>query len=201
MKEFWNERYAEPEFVYGTLPNEFFEEHLNNFYGVGKMLLPCEGEGRNAVYAASRGWKVDAFDESIKGKEKCMLLATTKNVTVDYRIDNALTFDYTAEKYDVVALIFAHFPENVRRTIHQNCLKALREDGYILLEAFHTKQIENTSGGPKDPTMLYSEEMLREDFKGKVVELIEIKTIELNEGKYHVGKADVIRLLIRNNTV
>ena len=29
MKEFWNERYAEPEFAYGVLPNDFFKNQLD----------------------------------------------------------------------------------------------------------------------------------------------------------------------------
>jgi hypothetical protein len=57
MKPFWNERYAQSDYVYGEEPNRFFKKMLDSpeLSGLsGKsMLLPCEGEGRNAVYAAS----------------------------------------------------------------------------------------------------------------------------------------------------
>jgi len=63
MKEFWNERYAKNEFIYGTEPNEFFRKELE-ILPAGKIILPCDGEGRNAVFAAKLGWKVNAFDFS-----------------------------------------------------------------------------------------------------------------------------------------
>jgi hypothetical protein len=36
----------------------------------GTILFPAEGEGRNAIYAATQGWNVNAFDQSIEGKRK-----------------------------------------------------------------------------------------------------------------------------------
>ena len=98
MKSFWNERYAAAEFVYGTAPNEYFKSVLDTL-PEGKLLLPCEGEGRNAVYAASQSWMVDAFDMSEAGKEKCHQLATAKKVSINYQIADALNFDYGEEKY------------------------------------------------------------------------------------------------------
>ena len=62
MKTFWDARYSSKEFVYGKEPNDFFASELNKL-NPGKMLLPGEGEGRNAAYAASQGWSVDAFDK------------------------------------------------------------------------------------------------------------------------------------------
>ena len=75
MKEFWNERYAEPEFAYGVLPNDFFKNQLDKLKP-GSILLVCEGEGRNAVYAAKNGWKVEAFDSSEQAMKitKCKTL-------------------------------------------------------------------------------------------------------------------------------
>ncbi|HRN48956.1 MAG TPA: hypothetical protein PKW69_13045, partial [Niabella sp.] len=61
MKEFWNDRYSREEYSYGQLPNEFLKETLQKLKP-GKILFPAEGEGRNAVFAASLGWHADAFD-------------------------------------------------------------------------------------------------------------------------------------------
>jgi hypothetical protein len=78
MKEFWNERYSNKLFVYGKEPNVFFREELEKM-PVGKILLPAEGEGRNAVFAALQGWEVFAFDNSEEGMKKALLLASEKN--------------------------------------------------------------------------------------------------------------------------
>ncbi|HRP00579.1 MAG TPA: hypothetical protein PLN54_14190, partial [Flavobacteriales bacterium] len=63
MKEFWDERYGAEEYAYGTAPNAWFAEQLKGLMP-GSLLLPAEGEGRNAVPAARLGWKVTAFDLS-----------------------------------------------------------------------------------------------------------------------------------------
>ena len=69
MKEFWNQRYSELGYAYGTEPNEFFKEALLRYKEEllpehPRLLMPAEGEGRNAVYAAELGFEVTAFDVS-----------------------------------------------------------------------------------------------------------------------------------------
>ena len=54
MKEVWDERYAEPDYVYGKAPNKYFKEKIDEIQ-IGEILFPAEGEGRNAVYAAKKG--------------------------------------------------------------------------------------------------------------------------------------------------
>lgn len=77
MSQFWNERYSQAEYVYGETPNVFFAAQLDKL-SAGTIILPCEGEGRNAVYAASQGWEVKAFDASEAGQKKALLLAEKK---------------------------------------------------------------------------------------------------------------------------
>ena len=85
MKGFWDERYAEEEFAYGIEPNAFFGEELKKLTP-GKILLPADGQGRNAVYAASLGWDVTAFDMSAVGKERALQLAERKGVAIDFQV-------------------------------------------------------------------------------------------------------------------
>ncbi len=61
MHSIWNERFSNQEYVYGEEPNVFFAAQLTKLEK-GIIILPCEGEGRNAAYAASKGWVVKAFD-------------------------------------------------------------------------------------------------------------------------------------------
>jgi len=69
MKNQWDNRYSTEEYVYGTEPNEFFCECMK-MLEPGKLLLPGEGEGRNATWAAQMSWVVDAFDQSTAGQKK-----------------------------------------------------------------------------------------------------------------------------------
>lgn len=195
MSDFWNSRYAEPGFAYGTEPNRFFESELQSLRS-GRLLLPCEGEGRNAVHAAGIGWTVDAFDLSTEGRSKCLRLAEASGVEVDYRIADALAFDYGVARYDAIALIFAHFPPLVRKEVHRRCLDALKPGGVLLLEAFSPAQLGKSSGGPQNPELLYSEEMLRGDFSDARILKLETARVVLDEGPYHRGPAEVIRMVV-----
>ena len=194
MKEFWNDRYSSEDFVYGKEPNDFFKSEIDKL-SPGNLLLPSEGEGRNAVYAAKLNWEVDAFDQSEKGKEKCEALASENNVTVNYTVADALEIPLEEDKYDMIAFIFAHYPSSIRKQVHQKCIKALKPGGLLLLEAFNPLQLNNQSGGPKDTDMLYTTEILKGDFSKLHIKYLEEIEIDLSEGKHHSGKGDVVRLL------
>lgn len=195
MQSFWNERYAEEAYAYGKAPNEFFARQLGQAPAGARLLLPCEGEGRNAVFAARQGWQVTAFDYSSSGLDKCRRLAAEYGVTVDYTIADAADYAYGEDIYDAVALIFVHLPSPLRTYVHRQLVAALKPGGRLILEAFNPLQINNTSGGPRTPDLLYTPELLAADFDGLEVQLLETATTELAEGPYHIGRADVVRLL------
>jgi hypothetical protein len=49
-KNFWNTRYKETEYAYGTEPNEFLKANSHLLKSHSKILCLAEGEGRNAVF-------------------------------------------------------------------------------------------------------------------------------------------------------
>lgn len=193
---FWNERYQNNETVYGLLPNVFFK-HCIDKINTGKLLLPAEGEGRNAVYAAKNGWDVTAFDYSEVAKEKALKMAMSHQVTFVYQTTNFLSFQAETASMDAVALIYAHMPPEIRSEFHHKVAYWVKKGGYVILEAFNPLQLELQSGGPKDVSMLYTQEMLKNDFPEHdwKIELLETTETELSEGPFHEGKAQVIRLL------
>lgn len=194
MKEFWESRYQEPTFAYGTRPNEFFQEHINKI-PPGKILLPAEGEGRNAVYAARKGWEVTAFDFSMQAMLKTFQLAERYDVTLNYTVQDVAKFESNGVAYDVIGLFFAHFPPPLRKTFHQKLPTMLKKSGYVLLEAFHPNQLYYSSGGPKEKEMLLTLEDLEIEFKDLNILMLEDRIVELDEGPYHQGKAHVVRMI------
>ncbi|PCJ81037.1 MAG: SAM-dependent methyltransferase [Bacteroidetes bacterium] len=193
MKEHWNDRYAENEAAYGRNPNKFFATSLSELEkddseGGKNILLPCDGEGRNAVYAASRGWNVCSFDNSSVGVEKSKLWATEEGVKIDSQISDAFEFN-PDKKFDVIALIFAHMPLELRREFHHRVLNWLKPGGTILIEGFHKEQFGLKSGGPKKIEMLFDDKMLKADFAGIKIVSINKKIQTLDEGAFHQGKA------------
>lgn len=194
MKNFWDERYSAGDYVYGEEPNVFFAEELQKLKP-GKIILPCDGEGRNAVYAALLGWEVQAFDSSETGKAKAVQLAYKKNAQIDYDIADAFTIKYPENSADVVALIYAHLPVEVRERLYKETIRWLKPGGRIILELFNTNQLKNSSGGPKDVTMLLNEQIIQELFSSLHTELLKLVEIELQEGEFHKGQADVLRYI------
>ena len=193
----WNDRYSKEEFAYGEQPNNYLKEQLEKL-AVGTILFPAEGEGRNAVFAAKLGWTVSAFDISAEGKKKALRLAAINNVTIDYQVGELQALNYKTEQFDAIALIYAHFPAEIKSIYHQTLGKYLRKGGFIIFEAFSKKHIDyNTAnekvGGPKDIAMLFSIDEIKSDFVNyEIIELVE-KEIELSEGLFHNGKGSVIR--------
>ncbi len=194
MSLHWDERYNRKEYVYGSTPNVFFENQLTDLKP-GDILLPCEGEGRNALFAAQSNWNVVAFDSSEVGKNKAMALATQNNVSYDYQILDVNEANFEPESFDVIALIYAHFKPQLRSKFHATIQRWLKPEGKIILEAFNPEQLNYNSGGPKDLDMLYSTDILSKDFEGMKIELIETSTIVLDEGAFHQGDAAVIRFV------
>ena len=73
--------------------------------------------------------------------------------------------------------------------------RSLRPGGTLILEAFSKKQLERGTGGPRDPDLLYETVDLREDFEELKILTLEDCDVELNEGRYHLGAASVVRML------
>lgn len=91
MSEFWNTRYAAEEYVYGEKPNAYFKDMIDGL-PPGRVLVPGAGEGRDAVYAATLGWQVVAFDLSSEGRRKALQLASRHQVHIDYHIMDVAEF-------------------------------------------------------------------------------------------------------------
>ena len=194
MKEFWDQRYGEAAYAYGKMPNAFLKEQLTGGTA-GHALFPAEGEGRNAVYAATLGWKVTAFDYSEAGRQKAEALAREQGVYIDYQSCEIENFPFPEAAFDLVGLFFVHLPPAGRQLLHQQAVRSLKVGGQIILEAFSKQQLGRPSGGPKREDMLFSTEELEEDFSSIHLQLLEKTETVLTEGPYHNGAAQVIRLI------
>lgn len=193
MQQFWDQRYAENETVYGYQPNKFFKNFIDQ-HRPGTILLPAEGEGRNAVYAASKGWLVDAFDFSEVARQKALEFARSEKVAVNYELKNIADYKAT-KKYDAVALIYVHLPDHLRKKFHPEIYNSIKPGGYLIFEAFAKEQAELESGGPTDASLLYDAPTLCSDFPFLHLISCGQKEIILDEGDNHRGKAAVLRII------
>jgi len=201
MKSFWNQRYSQDEFAYGKEPNAFFKNELDKLQP-GKLFLAAEGEGRNAVYAAQKGWEVVCYDFSEEAQKKALKLAEEKGVTIDYRLASLADINFDKAEFDAVGIVFVQLPEVVRRKNFQKISSFLKSGGTMILEAFSKSHIEDqrenpTVGGPKNIDQLYQLDSIKKDFENFEIEIATEVQTNLEEGIYHRGKSSVVRFVGR----
>ena len=204
MKEFWNQRYGSNEYIYGKEPNDFFREMVDTYLSRGKIILPAEGEGRNAVYAAKKGLEVYAFDISDAGKEKALALAHLEGVSIRYEVGELQDLDLENENFDAAAFIYAHFPLPVFKDLASRISRLLNPGAFVFMEAFSEGNLPYRSanpaiGGPDIPDLLYTIEKVRSAFPDQETLLLEEVEVELSEGRYHNGTGKVVRYIGRKS--
>jgi SAM-dependent methyltransferase len=190
----WNQRYNQPDYVYGTQPNDFLTSIADSIPR-GKLLSLGEGEGRNAVYLAALGFDVTAVDSSDIGLEKARRLAVEKNVKLTTITADLGGYQIQTDGWDVIVSIFCHIPSAIRVPLHQAVVRGLKPGGIFALEAFTPRQIEMKTGGPNSPDMLMTLASLRQELAGlRFVQALELDRNVL-EGKFHTGQAAVVQIL------
>ncbi|MFA9462503.1 class I SAM-dependent methyltransferase [Thiohalorhabdus sp. Cl-TMA] len=192
---FWDERYQAREFAYGTAPNDFLVENAAYLPPRGRLLLPADGEGRNSVWLAERGYRPTAVDFSSVGLEKARTLAAERGVAIETVHTDLTDWDWPEDTFDGVVAVFCHLPPGHRQYVHRAMLGALRPGGRLLLEAYTPDQLAYRTGGPPVEEMLYSRAALEEDFAGAAILHLEEKVRPVMEGKYHHGDGAVIQLV------
>ncbi|MDY0253184.1 MAG: methyltransferase domain-containing protein [Tenuifilaceae bacterium] len=188
----WNKRYADAHYVYGLDPNEYLKQELAKLTP-GKLLLPGEGEGRNALWAAKQGWDVTALDASETAQAKANKLFAENNVRVQYHVSDILHFA-SNHQFDAIGLVYVHLHKDIQQQVADKLTSILKPKGVLILEMFHPEQIPLTSGGPKNPEMFAELGELENQYKHLCIEELRKDEVVLNEGLLHKGKAIVIRM-------
>ena len=64
--EMWDQRFSSEEYAYGKEANIWLSERVSQINPPpnNRALFPADGEGRNAVWAATIGWNSEVFDLS-----------------------------------------------------------------------------------------------------------------------------------------
>jgi cyclopropane fatty-acyl-phospholipid synthase-like methyltransferase len=195
-QKFWNERYATTEYLYGTEANTFLVENAHLLRG--PVLSLSEGEGRNAVFIASRGLHVLGVDCSEVGLEKAQTLAQSRGLVVETEVADLDEYQPKERHFGSVVSIFAHLPSSIRRRLYPLIEKALKPNGIVLLEAYSENQLGKNTGGPKDIDMLMRVETLRQEFPNLKPVLAREIDREVSEGEGHTGMASVVQFIARN---
>ena len=194
----WNKRFEGDEFIFGQEPNAYLRSHAAPLAPAGRVLCVADGEGRNSVWLAAQGHRVDAFDIAELGVAKARKLAAAAGVTVNYSVADCDGWAWPEAAYDTVAAIFIQFADPaMRERLFANMVRALRPGGLLVLQGYTPRQLEYKTGGPGIESHLYTEAMLRSAFAAlEIIELSDYEA-ELTEGRQHHGRSALLGMVAR----
>lgn len=194
----WDEKFSREGYFYGFEPNVFIESNTALLAPQGKVLCLGEGEGRNAVYLADKGFQVTALDASAVGMTKALALASKRGVSFNVELLDLEQWN-PKESYDAIVTSYLHLEEPLRTQAFRKAVASLSTGGYFIGEFFSLAQIPRESGGPKKPSLLYTLESLESIFSTEDCKIVELQEydVPLDEGNGHQGDALVIRVIIK----
>jgi SAM-dependent methyltransferase len=196
--QIWDEKFSREGYFYGFEPNVFIESKTALLAPQSKVLCLGEGEGRNAVYLADKGFQVTALDASAVGMTKALALASKRGVSFNVQLLDLEQWD-PKETYDAIVTSYLHLEEPLRTQAFRKSVSSLNSGGHFIGEFFSVAQIPRESGGPKKHSLLYTIDSLQEIFTldGCTILYLEECDVPLDEGNGHQGDALVIRVVVK----
>lgn len=139
----WDTFYSErnkpaPFLINNTLPDKCVVEFINNFNVKRAIEFGC-GEGRNAIYLAENGVKVDAYDLSEVAIKNAEHIMRNKDLDcVSFSAKNIFNCSFSSESYDLVldCGLFHHLAPHRRLQYKHMVHTTLEKGGYFLLYCF-----------------------------------------------------------------
>jgi SAM-dependent methyltransferase len=198
----WNQRYSQPGLLYGTEPNAWLRRQ-RHLLGVGqKALMVADGEGRNGIWLAQCGLRVDAFDLSEVAVTKARQRARQAGVTINFSVADAAAWCWPAQTYDHVVGIFIQFAApRPRQHLFNQMLASLKPGGYLILQGYTPSAAEMAAMGPDLLDHLYTAEQLRVELAG--ADLLDLQAYQewLPEQPQQIEPAALIGVLAQKRAV
>lgn len=155
----WDERYAGQELVWTAEPNRFIVAELQDLRP-GRALDAGAGEGRNAVWLASRGWQVTAVDFSAVGLDKGQRLAENRGVAIDWVRADVRDYQPEPDSFQLVLIAYLQLPEAELDGVLRRVVTALTPGGVLLVVGHDVTNLTEGTGGPQDPAVLHTPESI-----------------------------------------
>lgn len=134
---------ASKEHTYGEGKPERCVARILNHRDSGSVLDIGAGDGRNALFLASKGFEVKAVDISEVGLEKLQGFAVQQNVSVEREVVDLSAWSVDRD-YDVMVCtaVLQNIPEESAIRLLENMKRHTRPDGLHALVVFTTEGTE-----------------------------------------------------------
>jgi SAM-dependent methyltransferase len=166
--EAWDARYAEAAASAGSVwpmqPNAEVARILDSAVPGAAVDLGC-GEGRNALWLASRGWRVTAVDYSVVGLQVGRVRAGAAGLDVEW-VHADVTAWPVPDGTDLVLLAYLQLPASVLVPVLRRAAAAVASGGMLVVVGHDRDNLTEGVGGPQDPQVLHTTEDLRAGAEG-----------------------------------
>jgi SAM-dependent methyltransferase len=166
----WNERYGTEELIWKADPNRFVVEEVDALWPGRALDVAC-GEGRNAIWLATKGWQATGVDFSAAGLAKARRLADERGVHVTWIEADLTEWEPEPAAYDLVLLAYLQLPGAARSLVHRRMAAGLAPGGTLLVVAHDSTNLTDGYGGPSSPEVLFSPDDVLEDLAGLGLEV------------------------------
>ena len=164
----WDRRYEGAELVWTAEPNRFVVDELRDL-APGRALDVGAGEGRNAVWLATRGWQVTAVDFSAVGLDKGRRLAGARGVAIDWVRADVRHYQPEPGSFQLVLVAYLQLRAAELDGVLRTAGTALAPGGVLLVVGHDVANLAEGVGGPPDPEVLYTTESIMRSLSGLTV--------------------------------
>ena len=154
----WEERYGSSDRVWSGRPNAQLIAEASGLAPGTALDVGC-GEGADAIWMASRGWRVTAVDFATTALRRAAAHAEADGADVAARIDwvHADLRSWTPpEGFDLVSAQYMHLPPVERRDLFTRLAAAVAPGGTLLIVGHDISDIEAGAHRPDMPEMFFT---------------------------------------------
>jgi SAM-dependent methyltransferase len=197
--QFWDERFSQAEYVFGKEANAYLKEQAALYLPpAAKIVCVADGEGRNSIWLAKQGMKVEAFDISALAVEKAKRLAQEEEVVVSLNVASTASWTWRADYYDAVVAIFIQFATpKMRIDLFDQMRTSLKPGGVLIMQGYTPNQLHYKTGGPPSIDHLYTTELIEDLLRGMQICDWQEYEKEIHEGQGHAGMSALMGVVAR----
>ena len=163
----WDERYrAHP---WPTEPDPELVELIGPLEAGEALDLGC-GTGRNALWLASRGWRVTGVDSSRVGLEIAEGRARELGLAATWILADLMAYS-PIEPVELVVMANIHPAPEERTALFDHVAGAVAPGGHLYVSGHHVEA--HGVAGPPDVARLYTEAIVRDGFSNLTIERLE----------------------------
>jgi SAM-dependent methyltransferase len=159
----WDERYGSSDRIWSGNPNPRLVAAATGLTPGAALDVGC-GEGADAIWLASQGWRVTGLDISTVALDRAASQAAIAGPEIADRLTwqqaDLLSWVPPSRQFDLVSAQFMQLPEPERASLHRRLAEAVRPGGVLLIVGHHPSDLDSGIGRPHHPELMFTAEQV-----------------------------------------